>query len=87
LLLTSFGYDLMNADPFHSPQESLPLFVFRNIRKPNEAAISRGFAGALVLLTVVIVLFVIARIVGRDRKARVRRRHRPLLPTSTATTS
>jgi phosphate transport system permease protein len=81
LLLTSFGYDLMNADPFHGPQESLPLFVFRNIRKPNEAAIARGFAGALVLLTVVIVLFVIARIVGRDRSARVRRRRRSLVPT------
>ena len=80
LLLTSFGYDLMNADPFHGPQESLPLFVFRNIRKPNEAAIARGFAGALVLLAVVIVLFVIARIVGRDRSAKVRRRRRRRSP-------
>ncbi len=82
LLLTAFGYDLMNADPFHGPQESLPLFVFRNIRKPNEAAIARGFAGALVLLTVVIVLFIIARIIGRDRSAKVHRRRRRLASTS-----
>jgi phosphate transport system permease protein len=74
LLLTAFGYDLMNADPTHGPQESLPLFVFRNIRKPNDAAIARGFAGALVLLMVVVVLFVIARIIGRDRSVQPRRR-------------
>ena len=35
LLFTAFGYDLMNANPFKGPQESLPLFVFRNIRKPD----------------------------------------------------
>jgi phosphate transport system permease protein len=76
LLLTAFGYDLMTGNPIDGPQESLPLFVFRNIRKPNEAAVSRGFAGALVLLTVVIMLFIIARIVGRDRSARMRRGRR-----------
>ena len=35
LLFTAFGYDLMNANPFNGPQESLPLFVYRNIRKPR----------------------------------------------------
>ena len=35
LLFTAFGYDLMNANPFRGPQESLPLFVYRNIRKPD----------------------------------------------------
>ena len=35
LLFTAFGYDLMNANPFNGPQESLPLFVYRNIRKPD----------------------------------------------------
>ncbi len=35
LLFTAFGYDLMNTNPFNGPQESLPLFVYRNIRKPD----------------------------------------------------
>jgi phosphate transport system permease protein len=38
LLFTAFGYDLMNSNPFRGPQESLPLFVYRNIRKPDAAA-------------------------------------------------
>jgi phosphate transport system permease protein len=67
LLFTAFGYDLMNSNPFNGPQESLPLFVYRNIRKPDESAIARGFAGALVLMLLVLALFGIARFVGRDR--------------------
>lgn len=70
LLFTAFGYDLMNSNPFRGPQESLPLFVYRNIRKPDEAAIARGFAGALVLMTIVLGLFALARFVGRDRSRR-----------------
>ncbi len=40
LLFTSFGYDLMNGNPFAKPQESLPLFVYNNIRKPDLASIA-----------------------------------------------
>jgi phosphate transport system permease protein len=75
LLFTSFGYDLMNTNPFAGSQESLPLFVYRNIRKPDLSAIQRGFAGALVLMLIVLGLFAIARFIGRDRsKRRVRSR-------------
>ena len=70
LLVTSFGYDLMNSNPFAGPQESLPLFVYRNIRKPDISAIQRGFAGALVLMLIVLGLFAIARFIGRDRSKR-----------------
>jgi phosphate transport system permease protein len=75
LLFTAFGYDLMNAQPFDGPQDSLPLFVFKNIRKPSVAAIDRAFAGALVLMIVVLSLFAVARIIGRDRTKTTRRRH------------
>jgi phosphate transport system permease protein len=74
LLFTAFGYDLMNANPISGPQESLPLFVFRNIRKPDLSAIARGFAGALVLMLIVLALFAIARFIGRDRTRRSARR-------------
>jgi phosphate transport system permease protein len=70
LLFTAFGYDLMNSNPFSGSQESLPLFVYRNIRKPDINAVERGFAGALVLLLLVLALFVFARFIGRDRSKR-----------------
>jgi phosphate transport system permease protein len=75
LLFTAFGYNLMNANPFKGPQESLPLFIYRFIREPLESSIQRGFAGALVLMLLILILFIIARILGRDRtKARKSRR-------------
>jgi phosphate transport system permease protein len=70
LLFTAFGYDLMNSDPFHGAQESLPLFVYRNIRQPDVSSIERGFAGALVLMIIVLALFALARFIGRDRMGR-----------------
>jgi phosphate transport system permease protein len=74
LLFTAFGYDLTNSNPFNGPQESLPLFVYRNIRKPDTSAIARGFAGALVLMIIVLTLFGIARFIGRDRSKGGKRR-------------
>jgi phosphate transport system permease protein len=79
LLFTAFGYDLMNSDPFAHPQSSLPLFIWENIRKPDPAAISRGYTGALVLMVLVLALFIIARIIGRDRTKRTRSRRIPSL--------
>lgn len=83
LLFTSFGYDLMNSNPFAGSQESLPLFVYRNIRKPDISAIQRGFAGALVLMLIVLGLFAIARFIGRDRSKRRARSTRSPVKTST----
>jgi phosphate transport system permease protein len=76
LLFTAFGYKLYNANAFANPQESLPLFVYRNIQQPDASSIERGFTGALVLMLVVLTLFAIARWVGRDRTQRMSRRER-----------
>lgn len=70
LLFTSFGLDYLNANPFRNPQESLPLFVFRNVTKPSVESAQRGYTGALVLMIVVLCLFAVARYVGRDRTRR-----------------
>jgi phosphate transport system permease protein len=78
LLFTAFGYDLLNTNPFRTQQESLPLFVYRNIQAASESARSRGFTGALVLLTLVLALFGTARFIGRDRTGRQARRSRRL---------
>lgn len=81
LLFTAFGYNLMNADPFRTPQESLPLFIWRFIREPLQSSIDRGFTGALVLLVLILALFATARYIGRDRtRARTRRRTGLLRP-------
>jgi len=77
LLFTAFGYDLLNATPVNGAQESLPLFVYRNIRKPDVAAVNRGFAGALVLMVIVLSLFAVARMIGRERGGSASKR-RPL---------
>jgi phosphate transport system permease protein len=81
LLFTAFGYDLMNANPAKGAQESLPLFVFRNIQKPAVSAVDRAFAGALVLMLIVLGLFALARYIGRDR-SKATSRARPRFPTS-----
>lgn len=73
LIWTAFGQTLMNTNPFNGPQESLPLFTYRYIQQPSAAFQARGFAGALALLGIVLVLFVIARIIGRDRTRSTRR--------------
>jgi phosphate transport system permease protein len=78
LLFTAFGYDLMNANPTSGPQDSLPLFVLKNVRKPDINAINRGFAGGLVLMLLVLVLFAVARYIGRDRSKTTKRKASPL---------
>jgi len=74
LLFTAFGSNLLNVNPFNGPQESLPLFIYRFVRTQSTADIQRGYAGALVLLLLILSLFVIARIIGRDRSVASKRR-------------
>src|SRR5207244_746388 len=50
LIMTAFGSSIMNANPFSGAQDSLPLFVFRQIRQPEVALQQRAWAGALVLI-------------------------------------
>jgi phosphate transport system permease protein len=64
LILTSLGNTAFNANPLQGKQDALPLFVYRLIRFPQAASIARAWTGALVLLFLVLVLFIIARIVG-----------------------
>lgn len=65
LLLTAFGTDTVNNDPTKGPQSALPLFVYKQVRFGADAAQQgRGWAGALVLILLVLVLFVAARLVS-----------------------
>jgi phosphate transport system permease protein len=64
LLLTAFGSARINANPLQGPQEALPFFVYQLIREPNNVQVQRAWTGALVLVMVVLVLFVIARVIS-----------------------
>lgn len=71
LLMTAFGADKVvgPVQALHQPQSSLPLFVFQQLAQDQR---ERAWAGALVLIGIVLVLFVIARIVGRAKNQRSR---------------
>lgn len=62
LLLTSFGFDSTRTNPFSGPQESLPLYVFRQASSAFDTAIDRAWAAALTLIIIVVVLTVAARL-------------------------
>ena len=64
LILTIGGAFVINGNPFSGKQDALPYFVYRLVRFPQEAQIARAWTGALVLLLLVLVLFVIARAIG-----------------------
>ena len=82
LILTIGGAFVMNGNPLSGKQDALPYFVFRLIRFPQEAQVQRAWTGALVLLLLVLVLFVVARAIGgrgpdhisRLKKRRLRRK-------------
>jgi phosphate transport system permease protein len=79
LILTTAGtgQQIVNLNPFSDPQASLPTFVYQLITSPYQVQIERAWTGALVLITLVLVLFVLARVVGgRDLEAKSRRRSR-----------
>jgi phosphate transport system permease protein len=65
ILLTAFGLDSVNRNPFKGPQSSLSLFVFSQATSPRAAVVDRAWAGALTLILVVVVLTVIARLLTR----------------------
>lgn len=77
LILTIGGAFVVNTNPFSGKQDALPYFVYRLVRFPQEAQIQRAWTGALVLLALVLVLFVVARAIGGrgpDHIGRLRRR-------------
>lgn len=65
LLLTVFGNPALNVNPFSGAQASLPLFVFSEAGLPNETAINRAWAAALVLILTVLILTILARVIAR----------------------
>ncbi|OIV36891.1 phosphate ABC transporter, permease protein PstA [Mangrovactinospora gilvigrisea] len=65
VLLLVFGNDRINNDPFSGPQSSLPLFVFEEYGKGNTFSTERAWAGALLLIIIVMLMNVAARVLAR----------------------
>lgn len=76
VLLTSGAAAFLVTDPTDGVMNSLPLFIYTNVRSGEPTAITRAFGAATVLLALVLVLFVVARLAARPRRHRpsVRRR-------------
>lgn len=64
VLLTAFGSSSLNSSPVSGPQEDLVLFIYRNIRASVDAPVERAWTAAFVLITLVLVLFALARFLG-----------------------
>jgi phosphate transport system permease protein len=67
VLITSGASTFLNSNPLTNPMNSLPLFVYSGVRSGQPLYITRGYGAASVLLAVVIILFVIIRLVARQR--------------------
>ncbi|HEY0246799.1 MAG TPA: ABC transporter permease subunit [Gryllotalpicola sp.] len=85
VLLTAGFTPYLNANPLHGAMVSLPLLALNLIESPQPDQIARGFATALALLVLVLILFGLARALGGGeagkvsdrqlRRLRVRSRH------------
>lgn len=74
LIFTAFGANHMNIDAFHGPQGALPLVLYQNISAAQAVVVQLAFTAAFVLLMLVLILFVVARLLGRQstKKGRLR---------------
>ncbi|MEW2358879.1 phosphate ABC transporter permease PstA [Spirillospora sp. NPDC029432] len=65
LLLTIFFTKAINTNPFEGPQGSLPTFIWEQAADPNQNSIDRAWAGALVLILIIMLLNLGARLIAR----------------------
>ncbi len=70
LLLTIFGNDSINFNPFSGPQSALPLYIYSQAGQPQQVAVDRAWAAALTLIVVVMLLNAVARLVARLARVR-----------------
>ena len=61
LLLLTGGGDTVNGNPFHDPMGSLPYYIWKSFNAGSEEAITRAWAGLLVLVLLILALFTTAR--------------------------
>jgi len=70
LLLTVGNNAFINTNPLHGQQASLPVFVFNQTGSAFDVAVQRAWAGALVLIAFVVVVYLTARLLTRTKSPR-----------------
>lgn len=70
LLLTSLYLVAFTTDITSGPMASLPTYIFGNLGIGSDNSVTRAWGGSLVLLTLILVLFTLARMVGGRTKGR-----------------
>jgi phosphate transport system permease protein len=66
-LITSGTSSFVNLNPVSNPMNSLPLYIFSSYATHEPLAVTRAFGAAAVLLTFVVLLFVTARALSRQK--------------------
>ncbi|HRI98293.1 MAG TPA: phosphate ABC transporter permease PstA, partial [Nocardioides sp.] len=69
VLLTSGAAAFLVTNPTDGVMNSMPLFIYSNVRSGEPVAIERAFAAASALLLLVLILFTIARLLARPRRS------------------
>jgi phosphate transport system permease protein len=70
LLLLTGGGDRNNGNPFNDPMGSLPFYIWKAFNAGSEEAITRAWAGLLVLVLLVLILFTTARFLSTRKVSR-----------------
>jgi phosphate transport system permease protein len=68
LLLLTGGGDRVNPNPGDGPMGSLPYYIWKAFNSGSPEAITRAWAGLLVLVLLVLILFTAARMLGGKKK-------------------
>ena len=71
-LFTAHGFARYNFNPFKGSQANLPLQAFQDILLPNNNQVRQGWGGAFILVSMVLALFIAARLIGSGRPGRRR---------------
>ncbi len=64
LLLTTFLTQSYNNNPFSGPQAALPTFIWDQITSGTPASVDRAWAGALVLITLIMFFYIVAKLLA-----------------------
>lgn len=67
LLLLTGGGDKLNPNAFEGPMGSLPFYVWKSFSAGSAESITRAWAGLLVLMILVLILFTAARYLGSKK--------------------
>jgi phosphate transport system permease protein len=70
LILLTGGGDKVNPNPFHGPVGSLPYYIWKSFAAGSPEAQTRAWAGLLVLMLMVLILFTAARALSSRKVSR-----------------